>query len=432
MHIDDLYKIYITNPHITTDTRKIEPGSIFFALKGDKFNGNAFAERAIVAGAAYAVIDEPAFQKDERYLLVDNVLETLQQLAREHRKRLEIPVIGVTGTNGKTTTKELIKAVLERKYRTFATEGNLNNHIGVPLSILSIGRNTEMAVIEMGANHVGEIEFLCGIARPGYGLISNVGRAHLEGFGSFEGVKQAKGELYRWLAASGGTVFLQQGNEHLQEMAAPLQFRERISYGLEKGVDYEGRLLANDPYLGLEWLQGGQVHQVTTHLTGAYNAENLLAAIAVGSYFGVEPEDINAGLGDYLPSNNRSQIVESDRNTLICDYYNANATSMKAALDNMEAIESHRRKMVILGDMFEMGDEAETEHAKVILRAKELVDAECIFIGEEFYKHKEPWALFFRNTEEARLALETKRLEGRLILLKASRGMAFENLVPVL
>jgi len=432
MHIDDLYNIFIAHPHITTDTRKIEPGSIFFALKGDKFNGNAFAERAIASGAAYAVIDEVAFQQDERFLLVENVLETLQQLAREHRKRLDIPVIGVTGTNGKTTTKELLKAVLERKYRTFATQGNLNNHIGVPLSILSIERNTEMAVIEMGANHVGEIEFLCGIAQPGFGLISNVGRAHLEGFGSFEGVKKAKGELYQWLAANDGTLFVQQGNADLVEMAAGLSFKERVSYGFEEGVNYQGRLLANDPYLSLEWSHQGENYQVATHLTGAYNAENLLAAIAVGSYFGVKPEKINAGLGDYTPSNNRSQIVDSDRNTLICDYYNANASSMKAALDNMEAIESHRPKMVILGDMFEMGAEAEAEHAKVILRAKELVDAECIFIGEEFYRHREPWAYFYRNTEEARLALEAKRLEGRLILLKASRGMAFENLVTVL
>jgi len=360
------------------------------------------------------------------------VLETLQQLAREHRKRLDIPVIGVTGTNGKTTTKELVKAVLEREYRTFATQGNLNNHIGVPLSILSIERNTEMAVIEMGANHVGEIEFLCGIAQPGFGLISNVGRAHLEGFGSFEGVKKAKGELYQWLAANDGTLFVQQGNADLVEMAAGLPFKERVSYGFEEGVNYQGRLLANDPYLSLEWSHQGENYQVATHLTGAYNAENLLAAIAVGSYFGVKPEKINAGLGDYTPSNNRSQIVDSDRNTLICDYYNANASSMKAALDNMEAIESHRPKMVILGDMFEMGAEAEAEHAKVILRAKELVDAECIFIGEEFYRHREPWAYFYRNTEEARLALEVKRLEGRLILLKASRGMAFENLVTVL
>ena len=432
MHIDELYKIFIAHPHITTDTRKIEPGSIFFALKGDKFNGNTFAERAIASGAAYAVIDEPAFEKDERFLLVENVLETLQQLAREHRKRLDIPVIGVTGTNGKTTTKELLKAVLQRKYRTFATEGNLNNHIGVPLSILSIERNTEMAVIEMGANHVGEIGFLCGIAQPKFGLISNVGRAHLEGFGSFEGVKKAKGELYQWLAANDGTLFVRQGNADLMEMAAGLVFKERVSYGFENDVNYQGRLLANDPYLSLEWAHRGESYQVATHLTGAYNAENLLAAIAVGSYFGIEPEEVNAGLGDYAPSNNRSQIVESDRNTLICDYYNANASSMKAALDNMETIESHRPKMVILGDMFEMGAEAEAEHAKVILRAKELVDAECIFVGEEFYRHRGPWAYFYRNTEEARLALEVKRLEGRLILLKASRGMAFENLVTVL
>lgn len=432
MHIDELYKIFIAHPHITTDTRKIEPGSIFFALKGDKFNGNAFAERAIASGAAYAVIDEPAFRQDERYLLVENVLETLQHLAREHRKRLDIPVIGVTGTNGKTTTKELLKAVLERKYRTFATAGNLNNHIGVPLSILSIERNTEMAVIEMGANHVGEIEFLCGIARPGYGLISNVGRAHLEGFGSFEGVKKAKGELYQWLAGNGGTLFIQQGNADLMEMAAGKVFKERVGYGLQDDANYRGRLLANDPYLSLEWTYRGKSYQLATHLTGAYNAENLMAAIAVGSYFGVEPEKINAGLGDYVPSNNRSQIVETERNTLICDYYNANASSMKAALDNLEAIESHRQKMVILGDMFEMGPEAEAEHAKVVLRAKELIDTECIFVGEEFYRHQAPWAYFFRNTEEARLALETKRLEGKLILLKASRGMAFENLVTVL
>lgn len=432
MHLTEIYKVYLKKPKISTDTRKIEPDSIFFALKGDNFNGNSFADQAIDAGAAYVVIDEPEYKKGERYILVDNVLSTLQNLAAYHRDQLRIPVIGITGTNGKTTTKELILAVLEQKFNTFATVGNLNNHIGVPLSILSIKANTEIAVIEMGANHQHEIEFLCQIAKPSYGLITNVGRAHLEGFGSYEGVKRTKSELYAWLAANNGTLFLQKDNKELNEMAHNFQFKEIINYGFLTNNDIHGELIANDPFLTLRWAYKGHNSSVKTQLTGAYNAENILAAISIGCYFGLSVEEINQGLSGYKPKNNRSQVLETDNNTLICDYYNANASSMKAALENIQSIKTDLRKVLILGDMFELGEESFSEHGKLVTQALALDHVDCIFIGTELYKHQNDHALFYQGTEEAIKELTLRPLKACLILLKASRGMAFEKIVPVL
>jgi len=432
MHLHNIYQVYLTYPDISTDTRKIEPFSIFLALKGDNFNGNTFADQALEAGAAYAIIDEPAYKRDERYILVDDVLLTLQDLAKHHREQLKIPIIGITGTNGKTTTKELILSVLEQKFKAFATLGNLNNHIGVPLSILSIRPQTEIAVIEMGANHLQEISFLCDIARPDYGLITNVGKAHLEGFGDFEGVKKAKAELYHWLANHMGTLFLQNDNQDLVQMASAFKFKEIVSYGYSSTNKVYGKLIANNPFLSLEWNFKEWNKTVKTQLTGAYNFENILAAITIGCYFGLTEKEINQGISNYQPKNNRSQVLKTANNTVICDYYNANASSMKAALENIESIKTDLKKVVILGDMFELGTESSKEHKKLIEKALLLSDTECIFIGEEFFKHQTNKAIFYKTTEEAVKSLTEKPIQDRLILLKGSRGMAFEKVLTAL
>src|SRR5690606_38076830 len=295
MQIETLYDIYLRYPQVSTDTRNIKPQSIFFALKGANFNGNAFATQALQNGAAYAVIDEPQYKQDERYILVEDVLKTLQHLALFHRQQLTIPVIGITGTNGKTTSKELVYSVLSQQFRTYATQGNLNNHIGVPLTLLSIDNTYEMAIVEMGANHLKEIEFLCNISLPSHGFITNVGKAHLEGFGSFEGVKKTKGELYDFLANNGGTVFLQADNPHLKEMAASRHFHRIVRYGFSDQNDVIGKLLEATPYLSVSWKRkdDSQWYNVQTHLTGSYNTENILAAVTVGLEFGMSPETIN-------------------------------------------------------------------------------------------------------------------------------------------
>jgi len=432
MHINEIYQVYLRYPKITTDTRKIEADSIFLALKGESFNGNSFADQALLLGARYVIIDEPAYKKDERYILVNNVLTTLQELATHHRNQLKIPIIGITGTNGKTTTKELIYSVLKQRFKTFATLGNLNNHIGVPLSILSIDPNIEIAIIEMGANHQGEIAFLSTISKPNYGLITNVGRAHLEGFGSYEGVKKTKAELYNWLANHDGVLFLQSDNPELVKMANNFNFKEVIKYGYHSTNDIFGELLANDPLLRLKWDYKSKSSSAKTQLTGAYNVENILAAISIGCYFGLSEEEINKGLADYKPQNNRSQVLKTENNTIICDFYNANASSMKAALENIQNIQTDLNKTVILGDMFELGDESASEHRKLIEQTRILKDIDCIFIGKEFYQQKDSHALFFETTEEAVDSLKNMYLKDKLILLKASRGMAFEKILNVL
>jgi len=432
MRLNEIYKVYLTYSKIVTDTRKIEHDSIFFALKGGNFNGNAFAGQALESGARYAIIDESEYKKDDRYILVSDVLETLQDLARYHRDQLKIPVIGITGTNGKTTTKELIHAVLNQKFKSFATVGNLNNHIGVPLSILSIDNETEIAIIEMGANHQKEIEFLCSIAKPEFGLITNVGKAHLEGFGSYEGVKKAKSELYHWLASHQGVLFLQNDNPELVEMTGNYKYRDIVRYGFDQENDVSGELVENNPFLSLKWSSENRTSVVQTQLTGAYNAENILAAIAFGVYFGLTKEEIDRGISSYLPQNNRSQILKTETNTLICDYYNANASSMVAALENIEAIQTDLKKTIILGDMFELGEESAEEHRKLIDRALLLKDCECVFVGKAFYEYKNDRASFWKTTGDAVEALKSGPLKNRLILMKASRGMAFEDLLAVL
>ena len=429
-----LYDYFLQHPAISTDTRNIQPGSLFFALKGERFNGNLFAAQALEKGASYAVVDEPQASGDPRFLYVDDVLTALQQLSREHRERLRIPVIGITGTNGKTTTKELIQAVLSQGFRTYATKGNLNNHIGVPLSILSITAETEIAIIEMGANHVGEIAFLCGLAQPTHGLITNVGRAHLEGFGSFEGVKRAKGELYDYLSAQNGTLFLQHDNAILREMTSERTISRPVTYGSASGTSVSGTLVSADPLLKVRWTANGNhnYHTIDTQLTGAYNTENILAAVCIGHHFGLSPEQIGRGISGYTPANNRSQLLKTAHNTVICDYYNANASSMAAALENLRVLQGNS-KAIILGDMFEMGDDTYEEHRKVVETALDLGAARTLFVGKAFFEHRRQAAAeFYETTEAAKDALTENPIKNTLVLLKASRGMAFEKLVEAL
>ncbi len=434
---EQLYQHYQQHPVISTDTRKIAPGSIFFALKGDKFDANTFAEQAIAAGAAYAVIDNPAYNLGEQYLLVDDVLTILQDLARHHRRQLTIPVVGLTGTNGKTTTKELINSVLSQRFNTYATQGNLNNHIGVPLTLLSVNDSHEAAVIEMGANHQKEIALLCSISQPTHGLITNVGKAHLEGFGGVEGVKKGKGELYDYMKASGGITFVNSDSADLMAMQNARGLNNVIFYG---SIDLEnlvsGQLTDNSPYLTLQWTNNetGKSYEVKSQLTGAYNLDNILTAICIGVYFKLSPEEINAGITGYQPKNNRSQITTTTTNTLICDYYNANPSSMFVAIENLGKIKADH-KVLVLGDMFEMGEESAAEHEAVINKALETPVDERIFIGGEFAARKAVGegrgATFYPTVEEAIAALKTNPITNATVLIKGSRGMALERLVEL-
>ncbi len=430
--IDSLYQHYLNYRNICTDTRNIIPECLFFALKGENFDANQFAERAINSGAAYAVIDNPEFQVNEKCLLVPDVLTALQQLAAHHRAQLNIPVIGLTGSNGKTTTKELIKAVLSEQYKTFATHGNLNNHIGVPLSILSLTSEVEIAVIEMGANHQKEIEFLCSIAQPTHGLITNVGMAHLDGFGGFEGVKKGKAELYAYLKQHHGFAFVYRNSPDLIEMSKAAELDRVIYYGTDAADSISGKLLKTDPFIEVAWSNADVEYQIALNLTGSYNFENILAAICIGQFFNVAPQVINKGLSGYFPKNNRSQITKTQHNTVICDFYNANPSSMSAALKNI-ALLSAERKTVIIGDMFELGPESAVQH-NLIAREAALLDLDTLLlIGKQFHTLKnELEALFFSTPAEAKDFLSANPIKDNLILLKGSRGMALEQLLPLL
>jgi UDP-N-acetylmuramoyl-tripeptide--D-alanyl-D-alanine ligase len=460
MTTDKLYPLFLQHPVICTDTRKITNGCLFFALKGDKFDANTFAEQAIADGAAYAVIDDPIYQLNEKYILVDDVLTALQGLARHHRQQLTIPVIGLTGTNGKTTTKELINAVLSQKFTVLATQGNLNNHIGVPLTILSINNAHEIAVIEMGANHQKEIELLCSIARPTHGLITNIGKAHLEGFGGVEGIKKGKGELYDFLAWQDGNpdsyhggkdagddvegwkpdglAFVNGDDPVLMAMQQARSLKNVVLYGTKnKDNKVSGKILENSPLLTIQWLNNntGDSYVVNTHLTGAYNLDNILAAICIGVYFDMEPGFINKGIEGYQPQNNRSQIKATATNTLICDYYNANPSSMFVAIENIGKLKAGR-KVLVLGDMFELGDESAAEHEGVIRKALATDVDERIFIGKDFAAQKWKFkgdklknATFHATVEDAITGLKIKPVKNSTILIKGSRGMALERLV---
>jgi UDP-N-acetylmuramoyl-tripeptide--D-alanyl-D-alanine ligase len=439
---EQLYQIYKQHPVISTDTRKITPGSMFFALRGEKFDANTFAQQALVAGAAYAIIDNAEYQVNDKCLLVEDVLTALQDLARYHRRQLTIPVIGLTGTNGKTTTKELINAVLSQHYKTLATQGNLNNHIGVPLTVLSIDASHQIAVIEMGANHQKEIELLSSISQPTHGLITNVGKAHLEGFGGVEGVKIAKGELYDNLATSGGLTFINSNSDNLMAMQAKRKFTTPpVFYGDAIDDLVSAEITENAPLLTLEWTNNssGESYTVKTQLTGAYNLDNILAAICIGVYLKLPAAEINKGIEGYQPKNNRSQIVQTATNTLICDYYNANPSSMQVAIENIGQLQTER-KVLILGDMFELGDEAAAEHLNIIKKALDTPVAERIFIGKAFHTAQlsidhGPSTInskFYETAEDAIAGLKAHPIQNSTVLIKGSRGMALERLVELL
>lgn len=438
MNTELLYQKFLQSRVICTDTRQITSGCIFFALKGDNFDGNAYAAKALEAGAAWAVTDDPAIA-DERFIQVKDTLTALQELAAYHRSQLKIPFIAITGTNGKTTTKELLNSVLSQHCKTHATVGNLNNHIGVPLTILSIPDETEIAIIEMGANHQREIALLCSIAKPTHGLITNVGKAHLEGFGSFEGVKKAKGELYEYLKDTDGTAFINSDNHQLVDMSRERNLNRVVFYGSSADNYVSGSLEQSSPFLSVSWHREAMElddpsHLAISNLTGTYNLENILAAICIGTYFKLSPEQVNLGIQAYIPSNNRSQISKTIHNTLICDFYNANPSSMAVALENLGNAPDPN-KAYILGDMFELGVEAEAEHAGIIQKAIAVNAGRGIFIGEEFYKLKDSFqgeADYYLTTRDALLALRESPLTGFLVLIKGSRGMKLESLLEVL
>ena len=424
--IETLYRHFTKAYRVTTDSRKVEKDAVFFALKGENFDANDFAMQVAEAGVASLVVaDRKDLQKHERILIVDDTLKALQDLAAYHRQQMKATVLSITGTNGKTTTKELVSAVLAQKYNLIHTMGNLNNHIGVPLTLLSIKPETEIAVVEMGANHPGEIDTLCKIADPDFGLITNVGKAHLEGFGSFEGVIETKTALYRHIKANGQAVFVNRMNDILWQRS---EGQNRISYGCHSNADYPVEQGQCDPYLSVKW----QEQEVRTRLVGAYNFENVAAAIAVGSYFGVNEEAVIEALESYTPTNSRSQVIDTEKNHIIMDAYNANPTSMQAALRNFANIcgEQH---LLILGDMRELGSASEEEHRNILNLMKEFGFKEAYLVGQNFceYNDNSDWRTF-DNVEELRQYIENHCIEGKTILVKGSRGIMLEKVLPLL
>lgn len=428
MTISELYELYLHNPKVTTDSRNCPFGSIFFALKGENFDGNQYASKALDSGCAYAVIDNPDYITGDRTILVDNVLKTLQQLAHRHRKALGTPVIGITGSNGKTTTKELLAAVLSTKYNLLYTEGNLNNHIGVPLTLLRLNHQHEMAIIEMGASHPGDIKELAEIAAPNYGIITNVGQAHLEGFGSFEGVIKTKGELYDYIRQTKGKIFIKKENEYLQPIAKGI---EQISYGTDESSFASGKVASCSPFLIFDWKQQGKIHTVETHLIGSYNLDNVLVAVAIGRYFKIPAERISRAIASYEPNNNRSQFKETEHNKLIIDAYNANPSSMKAAIDNFAAMQVDSPKAVILGDMRELGETSDALHAEIVKQIEQAGFDKVYLCGEHFSSTGTCF-MHFPNIEELMSELTKNPLEGYHILIKGSRGMTLEKTLSLL
>ncbi len=428
MQIDELYKIFLNHPNISTDTRRIIPNSIFFSLKGDTFDGNLFAASAIEQGAAYAIIDnENYFIDNSKYLLVKDVLQTLQELAICHRQHLTIPFIGITGTNGKTTTKELINAVLSQKYKTLATIGNLNNHIGVPLTILSITDKHKIAIIEMGANHIGEIGDLCKISQPDYGIITNIGKAHLEGFGSIEGVIKAKNDLYIYIKNKKGKVFINTNNELLMSLSNDI---DKITYGINDADFCYGKLISTDPNVEVSYHYNDNEYTIKTNLVGAYNFENIMAAICVGIYFNVEHTIIKDALETYTPSNSRSQIVKTSHNTVILDAYNANPSSMENAILNFAKMDVEN-KVLIIGDMLELGSYSLDEHQNILNLIEKNNLKDVILVGKDFSKQNKNYKSF-NNSDEARDYLIKNPIKNATILVKGSRGIKLEKIMDAI
>jgi UDP-N-acetylmuramoyl-tripeptide--D-alanyl-D-alanine ligase len=428
-----LYTKFIScNQNITTDTRKITKDCIYFALKGEKFDGNTFAQQALEQGAAYAVVDDAKVAKGDKYILVQDVLTTLQQLANYHRKQLKIPVIGITGSNGKTTTKELVHGILSKKYNTQYTQGNLNNHIGVPLTLLTITSQHEMAVVEMGANHQLEIDMLCRIAEPDFGIITNIGKAHLEGFGGIEGVKKGKSELYRYLKEINGTVFLHGDDNVLADLAKE---NNKVTYGTNKLYDVVGKCNKNSLFVEFAWrtryeaTEVKEADYIKTNLVGVYNYNNALCAACVGNYFKIEEGLINEAIQNYVPTNNRSQLQKTENNSLILDYYNANPSSMQAAIENFYNMTA-ADKMLVLGDMLELGEESVTEHQAIInlLHEKKLND--YLLVGPIFSSLQKEKS--FVTSKQAQEFLQANPTKNKTILIKGSRGIALEEVIKAL
>lgn len=426
MSIAELYQVYRSHPRIQTDTRKLQAGDFFFALKGENFDGNAFAKQALSAGAAAAVIDDPSAYVDNRTIVVDDVLETLQQLANYHRQQFTIPFIAITGSNGKTTSKELVHAVLSTTFKTYTTAGNLNNHIGIPLTLLQIGSDAEMAVIEMGANHQQEIAGYCTYTRPTHGIITNCGKAHLEGFGGVEGVKKGKGELYDFLRAAQGKAFIMWDYDYLRDMSKGIA--ECITYG-SNDAHYEGQLVASDPFLQVlvtRTAQGDEKDKplIKTQLVGAYNFSNVMLAVAVGRHFGVPMQKIAAAIEAYAPSNSRSQLMKVGTNTIILDAYNANPSSMRAAIENFATIGAEK-KVLLLGAMAELGEESRDEHQSIIDLISQYKWDKVALVGGNFNEIGHPF-LRFDNAKEAASWFQQQAFQRTHVLIKGSRSSKME------
>ena len=422
MKIAALHELFLESSGVCTDTRKIQNNQLFFALKGDNFNGNKYAQQALASGASYAIIDEKEYAINDRYILVEEVLKTLQDLAGFHRDYLKTPIIAITGSNGKTTTKELLHVVLKQKYHCYATKGNLNNHIGVPLSLLEISEAHDLAIIEMGANHQGEIASYCTYAKPNYGLITNIGKAHLEGFGGVAGIIKGKTELYHAVEANEGLVFYNMDDAILSEQS--LIVSKRFSYGQQTQADLSYSMNLENAFVRIHLNEV----QIQSQMLGMYNGYNLAAAMAVGTYFKVSVAAMKHALEAYQADNNRSQIITYKSNQVILDAYNANPTSMLAALQNFACITA-KKKAVFLGDMFEVGATSSEEHKAIVAFLKSQHFDLCVLVGEAFYEHKNDQFKFFRQTEEAKDWLQQQELEDYHFLIKGSRGMKMEQLI---
>lgn len=423
--IASIYEKFKSCKGFTTDTRKIENGQLFFCLKGANFNGNKFAADALKKGAQYVVIDEKEYLSDERMILVDDVLKCMQDLANYHRKKFDIPVLGITGTNGKTTTKELVHAVMSRKYKTHATAGNFNNHIGVPMTLLSMPEDTEFAIIEMGANHLGEIAELCEIAEPNYGLITSIGKAHLEGFGDLQGVINTKNELFQSVIKTEGKLFVNADNDLLMELSSKAK---RMTYGQSTAADVSARLLVEEAFVGANW----EGVEIVSQLVGSYNFDNMMAAICLGEAFDIPKDEIINALREYTPQNQRSQLMTTAKNKIVVDAYNANPTSMAAALDSFKLAEADE-KLLILGDMLELGKESQIEHMGIVQKLKEMGFKDVILVGPEFVNVAEGSGFnSFNDNQQALEYLKSNPVKGKLVLLKGSRGIALEVLLAEL
>ncbi len=433
MRIEQLYEIFLRFPKISTDTRSIQENSIFFCLKGDNFDGNKFANEALKNGARYAVVDDKNLSENDNHVYVDDSLICLQKLAQHHRQQLSIPVLAITGTNGKTTTKELITAVLSEKYKVTSTTGNLNNHIGVPLTLLRLSSETEIAIIEMGANHVGEIAALCNIAQPNHGLVTNIGKAHLEGFGSFDGVVKAKRELYQYLTKAGGTIFINSDNGLLNDLIKGYICEY---YGSDTKSDLFGQITGSDPYLELEFFDRSddilQPYQISTKLTGVYNFENVMAAVKAGVYFNVEKDKIIKSIENHFPRNNRSQMMKTEDNHLVIDAYNANPSSMVSSILNFSKMQGEK-KCLILGDMLELGKYTEEEHSKIIDLVGSMEWEKVMLVGKEFQKLTAPSGFdYFEDVNSLIKYLKATKIQNSTILIKGSRGIKLEETIQYL